>query len=45
MTEACLYSNGNFIENDKGIPVDYEIAESLWYNRIVLNAELDKLTQ
>ena len=45
MTEACLDSNGNFIENDKGIPVDYEIAESLWYNRIALNAELDKLTQ
>ncbi|MBP5408023.1 MAG: hypothetical protein J6Y42_02675 [Bacilli bacterium] len=45
ITEACLDDNGHYIENDQGIPVDYEISENIWYNRHLLNAELDKISK
>lgn len=45
MTEAFKLEDGTYIENDAGIPVDYEISEELWYNREALNAELDRLTK
>ena len=43
MTEAFELEDGVFIENDKGIPVDYEISEEYWYNRTQLNALLDEI--
>ncbi len=43
MTEAFELEDGSFIENDKGIPVDFEIEEEYWYNRASLNAKLDEI--
>ena len=43
MTEAFELEDGSFIENDKGIPVDYEIDEEYWFNRTLLNSKLDEI--
>ncbi len=43
MTEAFELEDGSFIENDKGIPVDFEIDEEYWYNRTLLNNKLDEI--
>ena len=43
LTEAFELEDGSFIENDKGIPVDFEISEEYWYNRNLLNSLLDTL--
>ncbi len=43
MTEAFELEDGTFIENDKGIPVDFEIDEEYWYNRTLLNSKLDEI--
>ena len=32
---------GNYIENDDGIPVDFKIDPSIWYNRKALGEVLD----
>ena len=44
MTEAFELEDGKFIENDKGIPVDYEISEEYWYNRTLLNSKLNEIS-
>ena len=40
---ATKDEQGNVIENDAGIPVDYGIPFATFYNRTALNAELDKI--
>ena len=40
---ATRDGQGNTIENDAGIPVDYRIPPSSFYNREAINASLDKL--
>lgn len=42
ITSAYLDKDGNYVENDLGIPVDYKIDPSIWYNRQALNQELAK---
>ena len=43
MTEAFELEDGAFLENDKGITVDYEIGEQYWYSRALLNTKLDEI--
>lgn len=43
LTFATIDDKGNHIENDAGIPVDYQIPVAKWYTRDLLNAELDKI--
>ena len=40
---ATVGKDGNYIENDAGIPVDYAIPASSFYNRQAINATLDQL--
>ena len=43
LTLAYEYIEDSFIENDDGIPVDYEISEQYWYDRALLNTKIDEL--
>ncbi len=41
-TGAMLDKDGNYVDNDRGIPVDLEIPSSIWYDRTALAEKLKK---
>ena len=40
---ATTNQDDQYIENDAGIPIHYEIPTSSFYNRVGINATLDKI--